>query len=103
MGGSDANCFGDVNDRKSMKGYHFKLNGRGTAFRWAGNKRPTVGNSSSEAEYQGSSSRSTVHEANSVGFFHATQSSDRSWRVQLELYQILAKLSHSQEEYAHSE
>ena len=33
VGESDADCSGDVNDRKSTAGYYFKLNGRGAALR----------------------------------------------------------------------
>ena len=53
MGGSDVDCFGDINDRKSMKFYYFKLNGRGTSFRWDGEKQRKFAISSLEAGYQG--------------------------------------------------
>ena len=53
MGESGADWSGDVNDRKSTTGYHFKLNGRGAALSWGVKKQATVALSSSEAEYQG--------------------------------------------------
>ena len=53
VGESDADWFGDVNDRKSTTGYYFKLNGRGGALSWGVKKRATVALSLSEAEYQG--------------------------------------------------
>ena len=52
VGESDADWSGDVNDRKSMTGYYFKLNGRGAALSWGVAKQATVA-LSSEAEYQG--------------------------------------------------
>ena len=53
VGESDADCSGDVNDRKSTTGYYFKLNRRGAALSWGVKKQATVALSSSEAEYQG--------------------------------------------------
>ena len=53
MGESDAVWSGDVKDRKSTEGYHFKFNGRGAALSWGVKKQATVALSSSEAEYQG--------------------------------------------------
>ena len=53
VGESDADWSGDVNDRKSTRGYYFKLNGRGAALSWGVKKQATVALSSSEAEYQG--------------------------------------------------
>ena len=53
VGESDADWSGDVNERKSTKGYYFKLNGRGAARSWGVKKQATGSLSSSEAEYQG--------------------------------------------------
>ena len=53
VGESDADWFGEVNDRKSTTGYYFKLNGRGAALSWGVKKQATVALFSSEAEYQG--------------------------------------------------
>ena len=53
MGESDADWFGDVNDRKSTTGYYFTLNGCGTALSWGVKKQAAVCLSSSEADYQG--------------------------------------------------
>ena len=50
---NDADWSGDVNDRKSTKGYYFKLNGRGAALSWVVKKQATIAASSLEAEYQG--------------------------------------------------
>ena len=53
MGESDTVLSDDVNERKSTKGYYFKLNGRGAALNLGVKKQATVALSSSEAEYQG--------------------------------------------------
>ena len=53
VGESDADRFGDVNDRKSTTGYSFKINGRGAALSGGVRKQAIVALSSSEAEYQG--------------------------------------------------
>ena len=53
VGESDADWFGDVNDRKSTTGYYFRLNGCDTAFSWGIKKQATFALSSSEADYQG--------------------------------------------------
>ena len=50
---SDADWCGDVNDRKSMASYYFKLNGRGAALSLGVKKQAIFPRSSSEAEYQG--------------------------------------------------
>ena len=42
VGESDADCSGDVNDRKATTGYYFKLNGRGAALSWGVKKQATV-------------------------------------------------------------
>ena len=53
VGENDADWSGDLIDRKSTKGYYFKLNGRGAALSWVVKKQATVALSSSEAKYQG--------------------------------------------------
>ena len=62
MGESDADCYGDVNDRKTTTGYYYKLNGLGKALSWGCQEGgPSCPLSSSEAEYQGMAA--VVHEA----------------------------------------
>ena len=84
VGESDADWSGDVNERKSTKGYYFKLNGRGAVLSWGVEKQAKVALSSSEAEYQGmdgsSSSRSIISETTSGGFRHPTETSNGNWR-----------------------
>ena len=53
VGESEADCSGDVNDRKSTTGYYFNLNGRDASLSWGVKKQATVAFSSSEAKYQG--------------------------------------------------
>ena len=53
VGEIDADWYGDANDRKSPRGYYFRLNGRGATLSWGVKKQATVALSSSEAEYQG--------------------------------------------------
>ena len=52
IGDSDADWSGDLNDRKSTTGYHFKFEGNGGAISWEVKKQATVALSSAEAEYQ---------------------------------------------------
>ena len=52
VGESDADWSGDVNDRKSITGYYFQLNGRGAALSWGVKKKATVALSSMALEYQ---------------------------------------------------
>ena len=42
VGESDADWSGDVNDRISITGYYFKLNGRGAALSWGVKSRPQL-------------------------------------------------------------
>ena len=50
---SDSDWSGELNDRKSMTGYYFMLNGRGTALSRGDKQQATVALPSSEAEYHG--------------------------------------------------
>ncbi|CAB4002241.1 Hypothetical predicted protein [Paramuricea clavata] len=52
VGDSDADCSGDLNDRKSTTGYYFKFEGNGGAISWEVKKQATVALSTAEAEYQ---------------------------------------------------
>ena len=53
VGETDADWSGDVNDRRSTKGYYFRLGDSGGSVSWQVKKQPTVSLSSCEAEYQG--------------------------------------------------
>ena len=54
MGERNADCHGDVNDRKTTTRYYFKLNGLVKALSWGCQEGgPNCPLSSSEAEYQG--------------------------------------------------
>ena len=53
VGESNADWSGDMNDRKSTKGYYFKHSRRGAALSLGVKKQATVALSLSEAEYQG--------------------------------------------------
>lgn len=50
-GASDADWAGNLDDRKSMSGYVFKVQGGSGAISWRSQKQPTVALSSTEAEY----------------------------------------------------
>ena len=51
--------------------------------------------------HSSSSSRSIVSETTSTGLEHPTKISNRNWRGQSDLYQIVPKLSNAQEKQAH--
>ena len=53
VGETDADCSGDINDRRSTRGNYFKLGDSGGSVSWQVKRQPTVSLSSCEAEYQG--------------------------------------------------
>ena len=89
-----------MNVRKSTTGYYCKLNVRGAALSWGAKKQGTVALSSSETEYQSMAAaiQEALYQTTSGGFLHSTKTSNTNWRRQSELYQIVPKPSHSQEE-----
>ena len=52
VGDADADWSGDLDDRKSTTGYHFKFQGNGAAISWGVKKQSTVALLSTGAEYQ---------------------------------------------------
>ena len=53
VGETDSDWSGDVNDRRSTKGYYFMLGDNGGSVSWQVKKQPTMSLSSCEAKYQG--------------------------------------------------
>ena len=51
IGASDADWSGNVDDRKSMSGYAFRIQKNGGVISWRSQKQPTVALSSTESEY----------------------------------------------------
>ena len=51
-GAGDADCAGDIDDRRSTTGYLFNVQNGSGAISWSSKKQGTVATSSSEAEYQ---------------------------------------------------
>ena len=101
VGESDAHWSDDVNDRKSTTGYYFKLNERGAVLSWGVKKQATVALSSSKSRTSGhgsSSSKSIVSKTTFGGFPHLTETTNSNWRGKPELYQVVRKPSHAQEE-----